>query len=144
GSARQLFSISRLTNVGGTEIEGVLGRVNVDCVKKLSVEHLDAGDVAVAQRRQLLHQRHSIDAEVDPATLCRLRQCSGIVETRDARSAATDVWLHHNRESEPASRLWRQRRVVDDANRGVGKPELLENIELQRFRGLHLVAGGAV
>ena len=57
GAAHQLDAVGRLAGVGRAEIERADRRVDVDRVEEFAARTLDARDVAVAQRRRLLHQR---------------------------------------------------------------------------------------
>ena len=115
GTARKLFAVGGLADVGRAEIEGIFCRVNVDCVKKLSVENFHARDVRVAQRRQLLDERHSVDAKVDHPAFRRLFERRRIVKTGDAGATATDVRLDDNRVAQTTSGVWSER-SGDDIN----------------------------
>ena len=63
----------------------------------LPAERLDADDVAVAERRRLLHERHAVDAEVDFAARDRAGERRLGVVAHDAGAAAADVRLHEHR-----------------------------------------------
>ena len=64
-AAHELDAARRLARVGRAEIERADRGIHFDRVEILAAERLDANDVAVAQRRGLLHERDAVDAELD-------------------------------------------------------------------------------
>ncbi len=97
-----------------------------DRVEILAAERFDARDVAAARRDVLLHQRRTIDAEIDrPGRQRRGPTSVGRVVTHDARAAAADVRFHHHRKAQITRRCCRLRRMIDYARARVGKSQRL-------------------
>src|SRR4029079_3559258 len=142
--ARKLLAVGGLADVRRTEIERVLGWVDVDAVEKLSAEHLDAGDMPVAERGQLLDESNSIDPQIDASAPSGVFQTLRGVEARDAGTASADVRLDDDRKAKAACRLPGERGVVDDQRPRIGKPELVEDVKLQCLGRLHRLARRAV
>ena len=98
----------------------------------------------VAERRQLLDQRRLVDAEVDASGAGGVVETCHGIEAGDPRAAAADVRFDHDREPQSTRGLRCHRSVVDHPRFGIRQTQLLEDVELQRFRRLHLVAGRAI
>src|SRR6185312_10649375 len=127
----EFAAVRGLAYVGGAQIEGTVGRIHLDGVKEFSAEHFDARDVSVAQRREFLHEHRVVHAKVEHAIARRIGELFRRVKAENTRAAPADVRLHENRKAKPLRRSWRLRRIVDDSRTGVGKAELLQDVELE-------------
>ena len=138
-AAHELDAVRRLARVGRAEIERADRGIHLDRVEVFAAERLDAHDVAVAQRRRFLHERHAVDAKLDFAACDGAGERGLGVVAHDAGAAAADVRLHEHRIAKTRRRVGGERRMVDRARSRIRKPELLEQVELRGLRELECV-----
>ncbi len=143
--SRQRPPVRRLAHVGRTQVEHRIGRrKDVDAVEEVSPKQLDPSDVPRTHRRHLLDQRDAIDAEIERPPLARRRQRRRILESLDPSTAAADVRLDQNRKPQAGARRHDRLRAVAEPGPGVRDAQLLEQIQLERLRRVHLVCRRAV
>jgi len=80
-------------NVGGAEVEGFAGDVNLDGVEKTTVEDLDADDMGVLRGNELLHEGDRIQAEGESVGNCGGLQGVDGVKAGNTSAAAANVGL---------------------------------------------------
>src|SRR5882724_9212653 len=85
-----------------------------------------------------------VDAKVDGSRARGVGERFSGVEACDARSAAADIRFHDHRKSEAFRGFRRESGIVDDFRFGVGQAEVVQDLELQRLGGLHLIRGRPV
>src|SRR6185437_9626186 len=136
GAAHELDAAGRLAGVSRAEVERADRRIDLDRVEIVAAERLDADDVAIAERRRFLHQRHAVDAELHVAARHGAGERGLVLVAHDSRAGAADVRLDEDRIAEAARGLDGEARVIDRPRRRVGQAELLEQIELRGFREL--------
>ena len=100
--------------------------MNFDSIEKLAADYLDANNMAAARWNKFLHQRGCVQAEIECACFGCNFQFFPRIELCNARAAAANIRLHHDREAQSLRRLYRVRRIVDHAALGVGKPKPLQ------------------
>jgi len=143
-AAGKLLAVGGLADIGGAKVERIFGRINVDRVEEISVEDFDARDVRIPERRELLNERDVIHAEIDQSHAGGGSERLRVVEAGDARSAPANVRLHDDGESQVTGSFRSERAIVDHPRSRIREVELLEYVELERLRNLHLVGGGTV
>ncbi len=136
GVANQLPAVLRLTRIRRTEVERARGREHPDAVEIVTAKNLHPHDMSAAQRCQLLHERGTIDPEIQRAAGHCRRQLILRIEAGNSRAAATNVRLDDDRKPQPARGRDRDARVIDRPCPRIGDSELLERGQLARLGDL--------
>ena len=141
GAAVQVDAGGGSADVGGAEVEGLAGDVDLDGVEEFAVENFDADDMGVFGRDELLDESGGVQAELECVFRAGLGGDGGAelreaVETLDAGAGAADVGLDDDGPAKALGGVSRLRSPVDDASLGVRDAELVHQRELAGFRKL--------